>query len=333
MHANLLIMIHRFFFSVIVTGLVFLVSCSTDVDNYADYKDVTVVYGLLEAGKDTTFIKINKAFLGPGNALLFAQIPDSNNYPGKLNARLLGKRGNLDLPPIILDTITRRNKLAGDSVFYFPAQKLYFTTTPIDANASYRLSIERPGGLVTSTTEVVRDFPITQPISRINFAALAPGTIRWNSAQFGKRYEVTLVFHYEEIVPGNPDTLKKQMVWALGSRKAERLSGGDQLEISYIGEEFYNRLGGQLANILNVKRFAGEVDVIISSGGDELSTYLDVNAPNNSIVQERPEYTNIENGIGLFSSRRTIVRPYRLSTQSEIKLVENFNWGFEIKPF
>lgn len=326
-------MIQRIQFLVLAIGLAFLASCSTDVDNYADYKDVTVVYGLLETGKDTTFIKINKAFLGPGNALLFAQIPDSNNYPGKLTVKLLGKRGNIDLPPITLDTITRHNKLAGDSIFYFPAQKLYYTTAAIDANALYKLTIDRPGGQVTSSTEVVRDFPITQPISRINFAALAPGTIRWNSAQFGKRYEVTLIFHYEEIVPGNPDTLKKTMEWTLGSRKAERLTGGDQLEISYIGEEFYNRLGGQLSNILNVKRFAGVVDVIIASGGDELSTYLDVNAPNNSIVQERPEYTNIENGIGLFSSRRTIVRPYRLSTQSELKLVENYNWGFQIKPF
>ena len=43
-------------------------ACSTDVDLYADYKDITVVYGLLDSGADTNFIKINKAFLGPGNA-------------------------------------------------------------------------------------------------------------------------------------------------------------------------------------------------------------------------------------------------------------------------
>lgn len=39
-------------------------SCSTEVDNYADYKDITIVYGLLESKADTNFIKITKAFLG-----------------------------------------------------------------------------------------------------------------------------------------------------------------------------------------------------------------------------------------------------------------------------
>jgi hypothetical protein len=307
-------------------------SCSTDVDNFAQYKDITIVYGMLEAGVDTTYIKITKAFLGPGNALLIARIPDSSNYPGKLEVKLQGKVGTTNLAPIMLDTVTIKNKLAGDSVFYFPSQKVYYTRTALNPNATYTLTINKPDGVVSSTTSIVNDFAILQPTNRINFAATAPSFIRWSSAVNGKRYEVKMVFHYEELVPGISDTLKKTLVWNLGMRRSENLAGGENMEVSYLGDEFYNRLGGQLVNQLNVRRFAGPVDVIIACAGDELSTYIDVNSPNNSVVQERPQFTNIENGTGIFSSRRTVIRTYRLSVQSEVKLVEDFNWGFEIKP-
>ena len=56
----------------------FLEACEEDFDITASYKDVTVVYGLLDLGDDTTYLRINKAFLGDGNALLMAQVEDSS---------------------------------------------------------------------------------------------------------------------------------------------------------------------------------------------------------------------------------------------------------------
>jgi hypothetical protein len=38
-------------------------------------------------------------------------------------------------------------------------------------------------------------------------------------------------------------------------------------------------------------------------GGDQFNTYLEVAAPSTSILETKPEYTNIINGVGLFSSR------------------------------
>lgn len=309
-----------------------LSSCSTEVDNYANYKDITIVYGLLESGTDTTFIRITKAFLGPGNALLFARNPDSSNYPGKLNVQLLGKKNNINLTPIVLDTITIKNKKMGDSIFYYPQQKLYFTKSYIDPAAIYTLNIARGNTTVSAQTEIVQAFPITLPTNRINFAATTATSIRWNSAVNGRRHEVKLVFYYDEMLPGSSDTLKKTMTWNMGMKKAEYLTGGQVLEISYFGDEFYNRLGQSIGNSFNVKRWASYAEIIIGSGADDLSTYIDVNAPNNSIVQEIPQFTNITNGFGIFSSRKTVVGRYKLSVQSEVKLVEGFNWGFQLRP-
>ena len=76
----------------LLTLVMLLNACSTDVDLYADYKNITVVYGLLDSDKDTNYVKINKAFLGPGNALEIAMIEDSCNYPYKLDAKIVEYR-------------------------------------------------------------------------------------------------------------------------------------------------------------------------------------------------------------------------------------------------
>ena len=42
--------------------MAFFNACSTDVELYADYKDIPVVYGLIDATTDTNFVRINRAF-------------------------------------------------------------------------------------------------------------------------------------------------------------------------------------------------------------------------------------------------------------------------------
>ena len=55
-----------------------LSSCTTDVDLYADYKDITIVYAMLNPKADTNYVKITRAFCGtndnPINANEIAQI-------------------------------------------------------------------------------------------------------------------------------------------------------------------------------------------------------------------------------------------------------------------
>ncbi len=315
-------------FIVLASLLAGISSCSTDVDLYADYKDITIVYGLLDAGQDTNFVKITKAFLGPGNALEIAKDPDSSNYAEKLNVVLQGRKNSVDLNPIILDTITIHDKLPGDSIFYFPSQLLYYTTASLDANAKYTLKVAPEEKAIEAETDMIGSFGILRPVNRINFASTVATQIEWNSARGGRRYEVNLKFYYKELRPGSPDTVYKTMNWNLGTRQAQTLDGGEGMSVSYMGSEFYARLGQELDDVLNVRRWADEVLLTISAGGEELSTFIDVNAPSNSIVQEIPQYTNIENGYGIFSARRQALQTYSLSVLSETKLVEDYNWGF-----
>lgn len=304
------------FFLMLVAGVFSVYRCSNEVDLYADYKDITIVYGLLDISDDTTWIKITKAFLGPGDALSIAKNPDSSNYPYKVNASLTARKNSIDQPPIYLDTITIHNKQAGDSVFYYPDQLMYYTTAAIDGDAAYTLKIEDADHSISAQTKVIKNFTITKPVNRISFTSNV-GEIEWYSAENGKRYEVELIFNYKELAPGYTDTLDLQMYWFLSIEVSKDTEGGEKMQSTYAGPGFYTRVQAEIPVIDNVKRWAGPVDVVISAASQEFHTYIEANGASGNLLQEVPIYTNVENGIGIFASRHTVDKSYQLSVQSE----------------
>ena len=63
---------------VLLTGIAFLMTaCENEVELNAPYKELGVIYGLINAEDDTLSVRIQKTFLGEGNANDMAQITDS----------------------------------------------------------------------------------------------------------------------------------------------------------------------------------------------------------------------------------------------------------------
>ena len=130
---------------IVSVALCCLCSCSTKVDLYIGFTDTTIVYGVLDAAKDTNMIKITRAFAGSNedsfDVYQVVQLADSLNYPGKLDARLIEckcTQGNTYAPTgraIVLDTITIHNKEEG--MFYAPDQRMYFTTERFKVNKEH----------------------------------------------------------------------------------------------------------------------------------------------------------------------------------------------------
>ena len=50
--------------------LSFITACETDFDVNAPYQDITIVYGILDIDDSISYVKINKAFLGEGDAIV-----------------------------------------------------------------------------------------------------------------------------------------------------------------------------------------------------------------------------------------------------------------------
>ncbi|MBR4391776.1 MAG: hypothetical protein IKT08_06700 [Bacteroidales bacterium] len=317
-------------------------SCSTDVDLFADYKDITVVYGLLDVNKDTNYVKINKAFLGPGNALDIALIADSCNYPTKLNSRIIeyvasNNSNNYTQTRVLeLDTITIHDKEPG--IFYSPNQLVYFTKEKIHNNTDrhkyrYDLEIDRGDTLLTASTHIVGGgyFAVVQSI--LNFSSLSTqGVISWYPCPNSAIYDVEVDFHYYEI-GSSADSVLHVVRIPLGTHPETELAFEDGIySIVYNHSLFLNAIADEIGadSLLNVERVVFEpcMKIKISAGGDELYNFISVNGPTNSIVQTIPEYTNVTGGYGVFSSRTTIEKKVRLSSQTFVDLRNRENWHF-----
>lgn len=298
-----------FFLSLLLFAL--LPGCNKELNVNADWKDITVVYALLDQARDTTFIKITKAFLGPGDALQFAKISDSSNYPDKLVVRLEEWDGSTYKNTFFLDTLTIHNKVAGDSVFYYPDQLMYFTTVKLNENYQYKLYIDDTisGKEVTAESGLVHDFAIEKPLPyfKMDFRPEYNNEVKWYTAKAGRRYQMNIRFHYQEILKADTSVkATKYIDWIVFSDiKSIDLQGGQEISQYYSCNGFYNVIGANIPVNPNVNRKALFVDLIFSVAAEDLNTYMEVTEPSYTIIQERPSFTNIVNGIGLFSSRYT----------------------------
>jgi hypothetical protein len=312
---------------IVFIGLIMFNSCDNDVDINADYKDIVVVYGLLDPHENGTYLKINKAFLGPDNALTMAKIPDSSQFLQKLSV-IITEENTSNV--YTFDTITISNK--EDGVFYNPYQQLYYHPFIPAPDTKYTLKIMYNNAEITSETYSIEDFntgDITKPgfAKAITFIYDQVSPVIWFRQDRAPRYDVTIRFSWKEIWEGQADTVYRSIDWFKDIQKA---TTGEEVETFYSANTFYNALETYVpyddaateAKVL--ERYFGLVEFIIEAGGTELNTYMEVNEPSSSIVQERPQYTNVENGIGLFSARARAIKNKKLSDQTKATIKEDF---------
>jgi len=322
----------RLAFALIIPLAILMNACSTDLDINGDRKEVTIVYGILDATSQYQYIKINRAFLGDGNALLFAQIPDSTLYPYLLNVKLQAfDNSNNMVEEYIADTVHIYKE---SDIFYDGYQPYYRFIIPtyystynsdtawLNYNYTYKIVITNPvtGNICESETPVIKNFTLEKPSPyspTISFASDNTNSIDWKSATNGKRYEVKFIFTYYEIYTANQlDTIEKTNSWTIGTTTSNSTAGGENMVLNYNNQDFFYLLGARLEERPDVQRYPGKVKLILTIATDEMNTYIDVNQPSNSIIQEKPSYTNISNGVGLFASKYIRTQYYNLNVNS-----------------
>jgi len=332
------------FFPLLLLSLMCFYSCSTDFDINADKKDIAIVYGLLDQTDTVQYVKITRAFLCEGNALEMARDPESGSYGDELEVTVTQIHNGNETGTLTLQKTLVSGKDSG--MFYYPQQEVYKFNFPNPAavsNDSFRLRINNiyTGNVVTASTNMIHDFSITKPLynpDNPQLGLVGPSLeysifeASWKSAKNGRIYEPLFRFHYREVNNTTHDTVNKYVDWHLSRVKSEKLDGGEVLFTNYNSEEFYRNIAARVPVDYNVSRLIGKVDFIISVGGDELSIYIDLNKPSTSVIQERPVYTNISNGLGIFSCRYTKKYSYNLTTFSKENLINGAytsNLGFE----
>ena len=236
-------------------------------------------------------------------------------------------------------------------IFYGPAQRVYYAVTPSDSQEGlredklYRLELRLPDGKeARATTSMVESSigsisypPPGVPAFEIGMASLnSTGTasysefvFRWNSSPGASLYTAALVVNYTEIYHADDawtvvdSTVDRSLSIGLGSRSINNPDGVLSIEQSWNTESFYTELSSRLEVNPRVRRVLGNFDsgdkarafdFVLQVANQDLAIYLDVNETTNSIVQDRPTWTNVEvtdasgnprGGVGLWGSRTT----------------------------
>jgi len=290
----------------VISFLALLSSCSEDFNTAADFKDIPVVFGLISSSDTAHYIRVERAFLAPElNAFEVAKIPDSLYYTNldvKIEDLFDGRLYTLKEIDGNLDGYVRK-----DGPFVQSPNLLYKITAeelPLVGGRSYRLLINRGDNLplASSTTRVVNDFRIFGPIEGTNlrFTELSTVRINWekdNNTSFF--FDVDIDIRIREINSLTGTNVVNIYNWSIVKQTTTD-------RVTFRGSEFFGFLGslGLEESPAITRRIEG-LDLNISAGGEEFFDFVNLILANSGITstQEVPQYSNIDEGRGLFSSR------------------------------
>jgi len=320
------IMKHSFYIYIIFAISALLFSCETKVDLNAEYKDITVVYGLINPNDSLHYIKINKVFLpddGVNANTLAANQTNFNYAADELTAtveEIHATNGNV---LTTYNLIRTENEIPKDEgVFDNSINVLYkFVEPAINRESIYKLKIynSKLDKEITSETLIVGTTSVTSPtnqqkmafwIGAPNNGGFSDRTITINTGKNIGRIQAKLIFNYTNhfITSSGLPAQPQKVVMSLGENKTQDpVSGSEIIEWTMEGATFFDNITASVpATLPNLShRELGNVDLEFVIAGTELNVYMEVSEPSNTVNQNKPSYTNIENGLGIFSSRET----------------------------
>ena len=327
--------------------IVILFSCNEQIELSGDFKETAIVYGLLDHSDSMHYVKITRAFIGPGNAVDIAQIEDSSYFNSVYATIEELEGGTVTRTWVISDTIIENKDTNG--VFFAPTQKVYyFKTLPttistsgafgtvqtspdpqlssLNPNAQYRLNADINDGLfrVSATTDLVNGLTTNATSQNFTFKfASNPGEYKAQSVTISNTGNAHVVnakigINIAEYIGEDP--VSQTIDWTIGEND---VMPNSSITFSAQGETFYNRVIDNVTNdpLIDQRNFLG-FEVVMTGGSEDLYNYITVNQPSSSLAQTKPTYTNLEvtndyRVIGIFSSIQTIktFRPFYVSPQ------------------
>ncbi len=318
-----------------IIGLVMvaLTSCETDVDLIQDYEPNSFVFGLLDQHADTQYVRINRAFLGTLNIQDMASVNDSINYgSGDLSVKIKSTeyiQRNGDVQPIISQTeIFELQELTvpkDQGFFNNDDYIVYYFTNPIAQKENrialdYQLYITNlSSGKVDSANapiQLIADVSLTRPNTNLSTASLAKYTtsgnqlnssyeIEWLSSENAVKHEVYARFYYDEITLSNQDTSTYSFDYFVGNEENFGGNSGRRMASSLSPINFFREISQQLEVKTGIQRIRPRVRFFMIVANQDFSLFIDATGPSDDINQNRPSYSNMSNGIGIFGARST----------------------------
>jgi len=306
-------------FYLFITLLLAFFSCSTDIEVNAPYEDITVVYGMIDPADSIHYIKVNKAFIGASSAIDLAADADNFNYANGVLEVTVEEYNEESLLKTHVLTRVEDEVIKNQGIFDNTGNVLYkFIDPAINEANTYKLKVvnKELNKVVRSETDIVNNYKSGGNIRGFSFYANDSYFTQQITLVVGSnvgRVEAVLNFHYTEYYTTASGLLpvEKTVVMPIGEKEATSSTVTELLEWEMKGESFYQKIETAVPLPSEVPFFShrhvNDITIDYKIAGTELSTFMKVSAPSNSVNQEKPNYTNIDNGIGIFSSRTTMV--------------------------
>ncbi len=323
------------FLFLIITTLFILSSCDDSLEINDTYSVKPVIYSLLDRNSDVQYVKLNKTFLGDASVAEMASVSDSlyfdnaDVYIKKYKDNSLVKSWKL----VAVDTIPKDSGFfANDkNIIYVLNDKILDDNEDAeDFEFKFEAIIENQPE-IKSSTKLVDDVTVTgilansfyKQIPLHNYSGYLNPKFSFKANKDSRFFEVYLeVFYYEK--QGDDYILKTISQKQFQKKVAETSAEQNTVDFQLNGEYFYSLTANNIDNKDSEKIIYG-FRYLFYSAGEELSLYIDLTSDSYGIAQEKPAYTNIQNGWGLFSSRTSTFSMYKGLDNSSIQYFQEFD--------
>lgn len=330
-----------------------LSSCDSDVELEAPYKNTPIIFGVLDFTADTQFVRINKAYLGSGNADEYAQVRDSVEYkPEEVEAWLYKKNGSNTVDSIQLERIVKPSRDPGvffntDIAFYYTDQTLFtpseieqIQSTSQNANWRYEMVAHIKGDTYRAETNFpdCRDADLSRPPSpptRVAFYnndnfqnVQAKFTKRANTA----RYQGQIRFNFDYLREDGSAVTGEHIDFQLGVIDNQGANNEtEEATFSFNSENWFTFVGEKVKAIPGIRKVQmANLEFRLTGGNEILSTYINLAQPISDFTPVTATFSNFDNGaIGILGSRRTMVKEFRITEGSleELNISELTTFG------
>jgi len=275
-------------------------SCETDLNIVNPAPPTPVVFCILDQDSPVQYLRLSRSYIS-GNGT----IP-----PDETDSLLFARDTKVVIEEMVNGKVTNQAfflpvDMGKDSGF-FPSEvnwnyRAEFTVKP---GTDYRLIvyIDDFDKIVYSTCYTVGKFDILNPLyPEVRYIHMLPDhnlSFYWTKSSNAAIYQIAFQMHYLEM--GEDETIEKKILIPL---KSIFYLETTENKFSYPvnSTSFYNYLARELPVDPMVLRKFLSIDAIIISGGEELGYYMQIQESGQAFTLM--DYSNITNGIGIFSSK------------------------------
>lgn len=348
--------IYKALFFVLAVSL--FASCEVEFSPNADWKEIPVVYCVLDQDDDTSYVRVQRCFLGEGNQYQYTSVADSIYYPqGALSVAIeqwnatLASDGTLhrtgDTPVQVLNFDYKEIVSKEEGQFYNTVQPVFACATAglLDSLSVYRLVVVKTATgdtIATAETQLIYgNVQLVRPNNNIMFQFSGTSgsktcEFNWSSLSGARQYQPIVRFFYRDFIidasVNPPDTIITPHSIDIPCNTVKSNMRDPFMTTNLSQNFFLTTIKNSIEDVECNKNIIDTVQIFITCCNEPLAAYMYAGHPGGSLVQEPFTYTNINGGLGVFASRRTHisfkVRTPASSVSNYISSLKELNVGF-----